>query len=30
VWGLVEAYRHDVRPFTDADVRTVVEISTVD
>jgi len=30
VWGLVEAYRHDVRPFTEADVRTVVEISTVD
>jgi transcriptional regulator with GAF, ATPase, and Fis domain len=30
VWGLVEAYRNDVQPFTEADVRTVVEISTVD
>ena len=30
VWGLVEAYRHDIQPFTEADVRTVVEISTVD
>ena len=30
VWGLVEAYRHDVRAFTDADVRTAIEISSVD
>ncbi len=29
VWGLVEAYRHDVRPFTDIDIRTAVEISSV-
>jgi len=29
VWGLVEAYRHDVRPFTDAEIRTAVEISSV-
>ena len=28
-WGLCEAYRHDVRAFTEADVRTAVEISTV-
>ena len=30
VWGLVEAYRHDVRAFTDAEVRTAIEISSVD
>ena len=30
VWGLVEAYRLDVRAFTDADIRTAVELATVD
>jgi len=30
VWGLVEAYRYDVRAFTDADIHTAVEISSVD
>jgi GAF domain-containing protein len=30
VWGLVEAYRQDVRSFTDADIRMAVEISSVD
>jgi GAF domain-containing protein len=29
VWGLVEAYRLDVRAFTDAEIRTAVEISSV-
>src|SRR5438067_9187412 len=29
VWGLVEAYRHDVRAFTEDDIRTAIEISSV-
>jgi len=29
VWGLVEVYRQDVRPFTDDEIRTAVEISRV-